>query len=222
MRSAVILAGGGSRRLGREKARLEFDGKPLLCWTIERLRLAADEVIVVARSEEHAGRLSEFIGCGEGIAFAWDSVAGFGPVAGLDAGMSRAGGDLVFATACDLPFLSPTVVEVLFSLAEENEGYDAAVPQHPNGYVEPLHSVYRRERMVSACRKAIQSGERRIRSPLMELCINHVPVERLQSLDSKLLTFFNLNTPEDLERARVLWPKRINQTPFNQTPSQSM
>jgi molybdopterin-guanine dinucleotide biosynthesis protein A len=61
--------------------------------------------------------------------------------------------------------------------------------------------------MMSACRKAIQSGERRIRSPLEELCINHVPVERLQSLDAELLTFFNLNTPEDLERARVLWLK---------------
>ena len=212
MRSAVILAGGGSRRLGREKARLEFDGKPLLCLTIERLRLAADEVIVVARSEEHARRLSEFIGCEEGIAFAWDSVSGFGPVAGLDAGMERAGGGLVFATACDLPFLSPKVVELLFSVAEEG-GCDAVVPQHPNGYVEPLHSVYARERMAAACRKAIKNGERKIRIPLAELSIRHVPVERMQNLDAELLTFFNLNTPEDLERAKGLWLRQTNRMP---------
>lgn len=206
MRSAVILAGGGSRRLGREKALLEFEGKPLLCWTVERLQLVADEVIVVARSEEHARRLSELVGGGS-AAFAWDSMEGFGPVAGLDAGMSRARSDLVFATACDLPFLSPKVVEALFLLVEGNVGYDAAVPQHPNGYVEPLHSVYRCAKMMSACRRAMENGERRIRSPLEELCINHVPVERLQPLDEELLTFFNLNTPQDLERARRLWPK---------------
>ena len=212
MRSAIILAGGGSRRLGQEKTRLEFEGKPLLCWIIERLSLAADEVIVVARSEEHAGRLSEFIGCGNGIAFAWDSVSGFGPVAGLDAGMSRAGGGLVFATACDLPFLSPKVVELLFSVAEEEGGCDAVVPLHPSGYVEPLHSVYARERMAAACRKAIKNGERKIRIPLAELCIRHVPVERIRNLDAELLTFFNLNTPEDLQRARELWLKQTNRT----------
>ena len=158
MRSAVILAGGGSRRLGQEKALLEFEGKPLLCWTVERLLLVTDEVIVVARSEEHARRLSELAGCCS-AAFAWDSVEGFGPVAGLYAGMSRAGGDLVFATACDLPFLSPMVVEKLFLLAKENVGYDAAVPQHPNGYVEPLHSVYSRVKMMAACQRAIENSE---------------------------------------------------------------
>jgi len=206
VRSAVILAGGGSRRLGREKALLEFEGKPLLCWTMERLQLVADEVIVVARSEEHARRLGELAGCGS-AALVWDSVEGFGPVAGLYAGMSRAGGDLVFATACDLPFLSPKVVEKLFLLAEGSIGYDAAVPQHPNEYVEPLHSVYSRVKMKAACQRAIKNGERRIRAPLEELCINHVSVERLRSLDEGLLTFFNLNTPLDLERARRLWPK---------------
>lgn len=192
--------------MGQEKALLEFEGKPLLCWTMERLLPVADEVIVVARSEEHARHLSELVGCGS-AALAWDSVEGFGPVAGLDAGMSRARGDLVFATACDLPFLSPKVVEKLFLLAEENVGYGAAVPQYPNGYVEPLHSVYCRVKMMAACQRAIKHGERRIRAPLEELCINHVPVERLRSLDEGLLTFFNLNTPEDLERARRLWPK---------------
>ena len=61
MRSAVILAGGNSRRLGAEKSLLEFEERPLICWTAEKLSLAADEVVVVARDEAHAGRLEEII-----------------------------------------------------------------------------------------------------------------------------------------------------------------
>ena len=54
MRSAVILAGGNSRRLGEEKSLLEFDRKPLICWTVGKLARAADEIVVVARDRSHA------------------------------------------------------------------------------------------------------------------------------------------------------------------------
>ena len=126
MRSAVILAGGNSRRLGTEKSLLEFERRPLICWTIEKLSLAADEVVVVARSEAHAWRLEEIISNFSPepepkVTFTWDSVAGFGPVAGLFAGMKKASGSLAFATGCDLPFLNPQVIERLFELADEED-----------------------------------------------------------------------------------------------------
>ena len=204
MRSAVILAGGSSRRLGAEKSLLEFGGKPLICWTTEKLNLAADEVIIVARSKDHAERLKKL--AIEAV-FAWDSIEGYGPVAGLDAGMQCARGSLVFATGCDLPFLNLKVIEKLFDLAYKEKSCDATVPLQTNGYMEPLHSVYDREKMLFACQRAIKENERRIRAPLSELQINTVPVEMLRPLDNELLTFFNLNTPMDLEKARRLWPK---------------
>lgn len=198
----MILAGGCGSRLGAgaEKALLEFEGRPLLCWTVEKLERVADEVVVAARDEEHALLLREMV---PKAVLAWDSVAGFGPVAGLDAGMRHARGRLVFATGCDLPFLNPGVVERLFELAE---GYEAAVPVN-RGFMEPLHSVYDRKRMIRACESALARGDRRIRAPLQELRANFVEVEELRVLDPELLTFFNLNTPEDLMRARRLWPK---------------
>ena len=61
MRSAVILAGGGSLRLGAEKSLLKFGDKPLICWTLEILSRAAEEVIIVARDEGHAERLERII-----------------------------------------------------------------------------------------------------------------------------------------------------------------
>ncbi|MEI8002934.1 MAG: molybdenum cofactor guanylyltransferase [Methanothrix sp.] len=209
MRSAVILAGGNGRRLGAEKSLLEFEDRPLICWTAEKLSRTADEIVVVARSQAHAGRLEEIISnfaTLAKVAFTWDSVAGFGPVAGLYAGMKEASGSLAFATGCDLPFLNPQVIERLFELADE-EDYEAAVPVQPNGFFEPLHSVYHREKMLLACERAMEKAERRIHVPLQELHVRRIFVDLLRPLDPDLLTFFNLNTREDLEKARALWPE---------------
>jgi molybdopterin-guanine dinucleotide biosynthesis protein A len=216
MRSAVILAGGNGRRLGAEKALLEFDNRPLICWTAEKLSLAVDEVVVVARDEAHAERLQKIIKNfalqpAPGVIFTWDRVAGFGPVAGLSAGMEKARGDFAFATGCDLPFLNPQVIERLFELVNEDEvGYDAAVPVQPNGFFEPLHCVYHREKMLSACGSALQRAERRIHAPLQELLVRRIHVDLLRPIDTDLLSFFNLNTREDLEVARMLWPDGKN------------
>jgi molybdopterin-guanine dinucleotide biosynthesis protein A len=215
MRSSVILAGGNGLRLGAEKSLLKFDDKPLICWTVEILSQAADEVIIVARDRRHAESLERIIFESNADAgsepppkafFTWDSIPGFGPVAGLEAGMRCARGRLAFATGCDLPFLKLEVIDRLFELADVMEAYEAAVPVQPNGFFEPLHSVYDREKMQSACIRALEKGERRIHVPLQELCVNHVSIDQLRPLDPDLLSFFNLNTRGDLETARALWP----------------
>ena len=218
----MILAGGRARRLGEEKALLEFEERPLLCWTAEKLSLIVDEIVIVAQDRSHADRLEEIISNHSilsdsahqpqselrfkpKVAFTWDPVAGFGPVAGLLAGMKRAHGDLAFATGCDLPFLNIQVIKRLFELADE-EGYDAAVPVQPNGLFEPLHSVYLRDKILSACERALERSERRIHVQLQELRLRRVPVDLLRPLDQELISFFNLNTREDLKVARKLWP----------------
>nr|HPM27294.1 molybdenum cofactor guanylyltransferase [Methanothrix sp.] len=163
MRTAVILAGGSSRRLGAEKSLLLFDDKPLICWTVQKISSVADEIVVVARDEEHSRRLekvlSQFLPFRIKPAMAWDSLLGYGPVAGIAAGLGRARGKFAFATACDLPFLSPRVVERLFIEAEEDPDCGGAVPVQANGYFEPLHCVYHRKMMQQACEKAMIWGD---------------------------------------------------------------
>jgi len=200
MRSAVILAGGSGRRLREEKALLNFKGRPLVCWTVERLLGVAEEIVIVARDKAQAAVLQEIL---PEAAVIWDAVLGLGPVAGLAAGMKCAQGRLAFAVGCDMPFLNLEVIRLLFDLAE---GFEAAVPAGPKG-TEPLHAVYEAEKMALACQKALEIGERRIQSPLRELRCNFVPVERFRSLDPELLTFFNLNTAEELEVAEKIWSK---------------
>jgi molybdopterin-guanine dinucleotide biosynthesis protein A len=62
--------------------------------------------------------------------------------------------------------------------------------------------------MLSACEKALERSERRIFAPLQELAVRRIPVDQLRPIDPDLLSFFNLNTREDLEKARKLWPGR--------------
>jgi len=213
MRSAVILAGGRGQRLGREKALLQFDNRPLICWTAEILLSAADELVVVARDQGHAGSLEEIVSDKThpdrtGIRFTWDSINGFGPVAGIEAGLRAARGRLAFVTGCDLPFLNRMVIQRLFELADRGSGYEAAVPVQPDGRFEPLHSVYERERMQHACQRALERGERKVNLLLQELHVSWVPIEQLLPLDCEQLSFFNLNTREDLEKAQSLWAER--------------
>ncbi len=195
----MILAGGAGSRLGTEKALLKFDDRPLICWTVEKLQKAADEVIVVARDANQASVLQKLL---PDVVFTCDSVPGFGPVAGLLSGMKCARGRLAFATGCDLPFLKVEAIEMLFRLAE---GYNAAVHIRPTGLKEPLHSVYDREKMLFACEEAVKKGERRIQAPLKRLKVNYVPVDMLRSIDPMLLIFYNINTHEDLAEAQRLW-----------------
>jgi molybdopterin-guanine dinucleotide biosynthesis protein A len=199
MRSAVILAGGSSSRLGIEKPLLLFSDKPLIRLTAEKLRSVVDEIVVVVRDE---GQAEDLRGLVPDALFACDRILGYGPVAGLAAGMRLAGGEYAFACGCDLPFLNLDVIERLFELAR---GYDASVPIRQNGLKEPLHAVYRGDKMRIACENAIRHGERKISAPLGDLRVRWVPVEWLYSFDPQLLTFFNVNTREDLARALERW-----------------
>ena len=202
MRSAVILAGGAGSRLGKEKSLVEFDGRPLIQWSVEKLALLVEDVVVVARGPEQARQLEDLIPY---ASITCDSISGYGPVAGLAAGIEKARNEYVLAIGCDLPFLNVDVVNLLF---ERAQGWDAAVPIRENGMMEPLHSVYKRDALLCACQKAIERGERRIRVPLSMLRVKCVAVELLKNLDPELLTFFNLNTRDDLDLARCLWSKR--------------
>ncbi|HOK58731.1 molybdenum cofactor guanylyltransferase [Methanothrix sp.] len=194
MRSAVILAGGEGRRMGAEKASVMLCNRPLIEHVIERISDAVDEVIVVLRDHAQAERLECVTSC---CRVAIDRAPGVGPLAGLQAGMDAARGRYAFATGCDMPFINPYVIDSLFSIAD---GHDGAVPLL-NGLLERLHAVYLARRLEEACRIAIARGERRISAPLAWLDIRFVDAGVFRGVDPELLSFFNVNTLDDLRRA---------------------
>lgn len=201
MRTAVVLAGGEGRRIGAEKAFVMLCGIPLVAIVSHRVADVADEVVVVARDDNQAERLRCAV---PGCRVVVDAIQGIGPLAGLYAGMRAARGRYAFATGCDMPFLDAEILDRLFLLAE---GYDGAVPSL-NGLLERLHAVYDAKRLGDACRNAIIRGYRRISSPLSELNINLVDASAFREIDPELLSFFNINTIEDLRNAERIAAER--------------
>src|SRR5512143_2225483 len=131
--SAIILAGGQSRRMGRDKALIDYQGRPIIARVIDTLRVLSDDILVVSNRSDLYGSF--------GARVVPDYEPPCGPLGGIAAGLQAAVHPLAVVVACDMPFLNVTLLRRLIELAEE---YDAVVPQMGDEF-EPLHAVYRRE-----------------------------------------------------------------------------
>jgi len=201
---ALILAGGESRRLGTpNKALLSLGGQTLIGRVASQaLKLCKTIVVSLALdADEEAFRKT----LPAGVQFVRDEVKGLGPLEGLRQGMrklERLGVEYALTLACDLPFLN---VEALRFMLEEAERLrvEALIPRWPNGFTEPLHSVYQPKPMLQALEEAITAGESLIMEAVGRLSrISYLSVEELRRFDPQLLTLTNINTREDLERAK--------------------
>lgn len=193
--SALILAGGRGRRLGfREKALIDINGKPLISLVIESLEKVVDEIIISVRDKEQGELLKSMV---PGELFAYDKYENTGPLAGILSGLSICRNDYCFIAACDMPFINSDVVDMLFLKCKD---HDAAIPRRSDGFLEPLHAVYKTGTMINETKKALEKGETIILAPISRLNVNYVPFEEIGKIDPDLITFMNINTYEDVEK----------------------
>jgi molybdopterin-guanine dinucleotide biosynthesis protein A len=190
--TAVILAGGMSRRLGRNKALEPFQGEPLIQRVIARMRQVGESLIVVVNDPERAAELD----LPEDVATAVDRYPGMGSLGGILTGLVTAPTEWSTFCACDMPFLNPQLYQLLLSL---RDGYDAVVPV-VDGRPEPTHAVYSRA-CVEPIRERIIAKDLKISSFFGEVRVCLVPEEQIRRSDPELLSFFNVNTQEDLTTA---------------------
>ncbi|RLC79555.1 MAG: molybdenum cofactor guanylyltransferase [Chloroflexi bacterium] len=188
--SGIVLAGGASRRMGRNKAFLELDGRSLIEIVIERMASVCAEVLIVAGDARPYATL--------GVPVIEDRFRGVGVLGGLHAGLKAASHDLVLAVACDMPFLNPDLLRAFTRLAE---GFDVAVLRQGEN-VEPLHAAYRRA-CLPAIETAIRAHRRRIISFFPHVRVRYVTLEDVAPFDPELRSFRNVNTPQELEAAQA-------------------
>ena len=197
-KTVLILAGGQGRRFHSfDKCFAMLDNKLLIQHAIDNISGLADEIIVAARDEQQGEQISARVP--DKINLAFDSLNGFGPLAGFLSGLEQASFAFSLVTGCDMPFVNKNVVELLFEIA--SRGYDAVVPQWENGMLEPLHAVYRREPMLAAIKDAVKKGDGMIYhaiSQLKDVCF--LPINRIREIDPELKTFRNINTPFELKK----------------------
>lgn len=135
----------------------------------------------------------------KGVRVVRDEIEGVGPLAGMQSGLREVASEYTFILPCDSPFLNP---EALRYIAERGSRVDAAIPKWPNGFIEPLHSIYRVSPTLSATEEALRRGEARIFDVIKRLERKiYISVERIKGFDRELLTFFNVNSHEELRAA---------------------
>lgn len=180
--------------MGREKLLLEVGGAPLLRRVYNSLRAACAEVLVVAGR----GALLPL----EGVQWITDERrGGQGPLAGLEAGLRAARHHLVFAAAGDMPFIPPSLVAYLLGRLEEG-GVSAVVARHRR-VTHPLCAAYDR-RALPHVEAALDDGVRAVRGLLDRLPgVEYTDDEDLERFGDPDLFLLNVNSPEDLERARA-------------------
>ncbi len=198
-KTVIILAGGRSQRFQSfDKCFLTLNSKPLIQHAIDGLAGVVDELIVAARDEQQGEQIRAEIQANFVLVF--DSLNGFGPLAGILSGLERASSPYSLVIGCDMPFVNKKVVEFLFELAERG-AYDAVVPRWENGMVEPLHAVYKREPMLAAIQDSIKAGDEKMFNMLSRLKkVNFLSMSTIRALDPELKTFRNVNTPGELKK----------------------
>jgi molybdopterin-guanine dinucleotide biosynthesis protein A len=198
--SAIILAGGFSSRFGQDKGLVRLADKPLVTHVLGAVDDIVDEKIVVVSSEVQARDFAKVVGSDVKVFVDAEDVRS--PLAGVLTGFEEAHGRYGLLLACDTPFVSRDVLGFLLELCADRS---AVVPRWPNGYIEPLHAVYCRERALESARGALGGGRLNMRAMVDGLRgVRYVSTLVLEQLDPGLRTFFNVNTVLDLKRAEVM------------------
>jgi len=187
--SAAIMAGGRSRRMGRDKAWLDLgDGRPIVRRVIDALSEVADEVLIVANDPRYATL---------GPRVVPDRFPDGGALGGIATGVGAASHPTVLVAACDMPFLRADLWRLLLSRAGEA---DVVIPRVAGEY-ETLHAVYTKA-CVPAMERALAAGRMRVISFFDDVRVRTVEEDELRAIDPDLASLTNLNTPEELDAAR--------------------
>jgi molybdopterin-guanine dinucleotide biosynthesis protein A len=186
--TGIILAGGESRRMGTEKAFLDFAGRPL----VERvlsvfLSLFEETIIVTKRPERFAGFRARVVK---------DAVDMSGPLTGIYTGILHARTDHCFVAACDMPYLNDHLIAFM---AEAAGNFDAVVPIVRN-LPEPLHAIYHR-RTLPVMQEIIMSDDRRVSRVFERIRVRWLSAREITQYDPKMRSFINVNTPGEYKEA---------------------
>ncbi len=191
----MLLVGGRSSRMGRDKALLSLapGGPPLVALAAEKLGRVADEVLLVG--PQRAGYASL------GLPRVPDAFPGTGPLGGILSGLSAARNAHALVAACDMPFLSVRLLEYMAALPRN---YDVLVPELEAGRLEPLHAIYSWE-CLQLIAESLRCGERKAAGWFGGADVQVLGREVLRYLDPELRSFINVNRPEEWEAARRMY-----------------
>lgn len=193
--TGVILAGGQSKRMGQDKARLIIQGEPLIARVHRLLRVAFGEIVIVG-----GGDFGDIL---PGVTVIPDRRPGQGPLAALESAFTATSATLLFVVACDMPFVSPALARHMIQRASAEPDADVVALRRARG-LEPLHAVYRSRRCQPAVMALLDEGERSLQALLARSMVVEVAPDEAVTFDPQGLATSNVNTPDDWREALSL------------------
>jgi molybdopterin-guanine dinucleotide biosynthesis protein A len=191
--TGVILAGGESTRMGKNKAFIEINGKRIIDRTVSLFREIFDDVLLVTNTPLDYIELK--------IRIVTDLVPGKGSLGGIYTGLFFSSSPKAFFVGCDMPFLDRRVIQYFLCLAQTAD----IVVQRTKDYWQPLHAVYPRT-LLKPIERLWQQGELAIIKAYQGLRVREVTGEELKPFDPDLHTLSNINTPEELKKLLETYP----------------
>jgi len=186
--SCIVLAGGKSKRLGKDKALLILNKKHLISYVLDVARKFFSDVLIVVKNEGQKKKLEKF---NKRLKIFEDRRRIFSPIAGIKEGIKHVKNDYVFVIGCDMPFIKEKTIRELLPLANGDVdciGYAQALNRY-----EPLCAIYKK--------KVFEGFD--LEEGLHHL-IDRIDNKVLVPVSKETLEFFNVNTKEDLKFARKM------------------
>jgi molybdopterin-guanine dinucleotide biosynthesis protein A len=190
--SGVIQAGGRSTRMGGSpKALAELGGRRIIERVVAAVEGIVDDLLVVTNTPEAYAFL--------GLPMVGDVYPDGGPLGGIYSGLRAVPGDAAFTVACDLPFLHREVVRLVVQGAGRG---DVVIPR-VGGHLETLHALYARTCLAPMAAR-LAAGRLKIVGFFDEVRVVEIAEAEVARYADPAVVFMNVNTPEELARARAL------------------
>jgi molybdopterin-guanine dinucleotide biosynthesis protein A len=189
--TGIVLAGGESRRMGRDKAFLKLDGVPLIEHVLRTLRIIFPKTIIVTNNPSAYALFDAVV--------VTDAVYKQCPLTGIYSGLLHSTDEYNFVAACDMPFLNPGLISYMTGLVKD---HDIVVPMIA-GRVEPLHAIYSKK-LLPIIEKRLQGDALQVRGIFGEARMRYVTETELDRYDPERRSFKNLNTLEEYKEATCL------------------
>lgn len=183
--TGVVLAGGKSTRMGKDKALLPYQGRPLIHTVLDTMLGVFSRVVVSVQTDDNLGNLP--------VDRVADKYPESGPIGGITS-VLEAGEESIFCVACDMPFVNPKLVEYVSKF----KGFDAVIPIWADR-LQVLHAIYNRT-ILPLFQIALREQHLRISDVFPKANIRYISASEIQAIDPEGASFDNLNTPAEYEK----------------------
>ncbi len=183
--TGIILSGGESRRMGKDKGLVKYRGRELVLYSISILKLFCDRILI---SSNNIDEYETF-----GYDVIPDLITGIGPMGGVYSCLIKSKTEMNFILSCDMPLINSEVFEAIIPKITD---YQIIVPKHNNGFMEPLAGYYSQS-VLPIIEDSLSKQDYKLLNLFQKVRLGIIDTEQLLFGAEQ---FTNMNSPKDLIR----------------------